>query len=221
MLGGHKENIAIVPNFAVQFLPPASGEKRIPMKITRVVVMAAIAAASAWANERPAESRQLTICMESITDSSINYQARLASDIFAVIGVKIWWVDPLKCPTEAIYISFSKDTPASDHPGALAYAMPYEGSHIMVFLDRVKEMAPCTGGRLLAYTLAHEIAHILEGLVRHSRSGIMKARWGPDEHYQMSRGRLGFAAEDVDLIYQGLDRRESRLTASASSAGMH
>jgi hypothetical protein len=32
--------------------------------------------------------------------------------------------------------------------------------------------------------------------------------------------RLGFAAEDVDLIYRGLDRRESGLTAPASGACM-
>jgi hypothetical protein len=30
---------------------------------------------------------------------------------------------------------------------------------------------------LLGYVLAHEIGHVLEGLVRHSGAGVMKASW--------------------------------------------
>jgi hypothetical protein len=48
----------------------------------------------------------------------------------------------------------------------------------------------------------------------------MKAHWGIDDHDQMRTGRFGFTAEDVDLIYRGLDERESRLVASASGERM-
>jgi hypothetical protein len=37
----------------------------------------------------------------------------------------------------AILIRMSDQTPVADHPGSLAYAMPYEHSHIVVFCDRV------------------------------------------------------------------------------------
>ena len=94
--------------------------------------------------------------------------------------------------------------------------MPYEGKHIVVLFDRVSHADPSFSGRLLGYTVAHEVTHILEGVARHSQSGIMKAHWGLEDQYQMRRGRLGFAAEDVGLIYQGLDQRQMRLAASAS-----
>ena len=87
----------------------------------------------------------------------------------------------------------------------------------MVFLDRVKSMAPSTGACLLGYTLTHEVTHILEGQVRHSESGIMKAHWEADDRFEMRKGRLSFAAEDVDLIYHGLDWRESRLAMASAS----
>jgi hypothetical protein len=54
------------------------------------------------------------------------------------IGVKIQWHGPSNCPAEAIFITFSSDEPSSLLPGALAYAMNYEGTHIVVFYDRVK-----------------------------------------------------------------------------------
>jgi len=187
------------------------------MRITGLALMIAAAAGSAWAGVRPAESWQLTVCMESVTNNTeIQNQAQtVASRIFAGIGVKIRWRGSRNCPREAIYVSVSSDKPASDHPGALAYAMPYGGRNIVVFLDRVvsldrKDMPSSLGGRLLGYALAHEMTHILQGQVRHSETGVMKAQWDAEDHHQIMLGRLGFAAEDVDLIYQGLDRRRSR-----------
>jgi hypothetical protein len=38
---------------------------------------------------------------------------------------------------------------------------------------------------------------------------------------KMQSGNLGFAAEDVDLIYWRLDQREPRLAASASVTRVH
>jgi hypothetical protein len=135
----------------------------------------------------------------------------VASDIFAGINLKIEWRSPAKCPAEAIYVSFSNQTPVNEHRGALAYTRPYEGTHIVVFLDRVRNigyMAPYAMARLLGYVLAHEVTHLLEGEVRHSETGIMKGQWGAVEYFKMGRGSLGFAAEDVSLIHKGLDWRE-------------
>jgi hypothetical protein len=190
------------------------------MRITSVAVMIMVAAASVWAGVRPAEARQLTVCMQSVAGTGNafieNEARRVVSSIFVGIGVQIQWRGSSKCPSNAIYISFSSKIPAAVHATALAYALPYEGTHIAVFLDRVRDMNRSAAGRLLGYTLAHEITHILEGVARHSPSGIMKARWELHDHDLMRAGRLGFAPEDVDLIYRGLDARESRLVASAS-----
>jgi hypothetical protein len=188
------------------------------MKMTGMAVMV-VAAASAWGGAPPAEARHLTICMETVPGnlSMQNAAKTVASGIFASINVKIEWRSPAKCPAEAIYVSFSSD-PVNQYRGALAYARPYEGTHIVVFLDRVRYIAPPYGfARLLGYVLAHEVTHILEGEVRHSETGIMKAQWGADEHFKMGQGNLGFAAEDVSLIYKGMDWRESRLATVSGS----
>jgi len=190
------------------------------MRITGVPVMLVVAAASLRASAPPPQSQPLTICMGmTIGNLVIENEARkVASDIFAGIGVKIRWRGDDRCPSEAISISLSRDTPASLHPGALAYALPYERIQIVALLDRVKHAAPYDSGCLLGYTLAHEVAHILEGVARHSRSGIMKAQWGTEDFVAMGQHRLGFAGQDVLLIYQGLDQRELRASAAANGA---
>lgn len=108
------------------------------MRMTGMAVV--VAAASAWAGVTPAGTRQLTICMDSAAGnlSMENAAKTVASGIFAGINVKIEWRSPTKCPAEAIYVSFSSETPVNEHRGALAYARPYEGTHIVVFLDRVR-----------------------------------------------------------------------------------
>jgi len=171
---------------------------------------------------QPGPSRQLRICMGSVTGNAlIVYESRtVVSGIFAGIGVKVRWIDPVKCAPGAILVSFSSDTSGTIHPSALAYTMPYEGTRVVVFLERVKDKAPSFGERLLGYTVAHEVAHILEGVASHSDSGIMKAHWGTDDLCHMRVGRFGFGADDIYLIYQGLYQRESRLPASTRGAPM-
>jgi hypothetical protein len=184
-----------------------------------VAAMMAVEAADVRKGVPRAVSRQLSICMGSVTGNAlIVYESRtVVSGIFAAIGVKIRWVDPVRCDAGTILVSFSSDTSARINPSALAYAMPYEGTHVVVFLERVKEKAPSFGERLLGYTLAHEVSHIVEGVALHSESGIMKAHWGIDELCQIRTGRFGFATNDISLIYRGLYQRKSRLGASTSA----
>jgi hypothetical protein len=105
-------------------------------------------------------------------------------------------------------ITFSDDEPTSLLPGALAYAKPFEGTHIVVFYDRVKNR-PGSASCLLGHVIAHEVAHILQGLTRHSESGIMKAQWDGADYKQMTWKPLQFTDEDVMLIYSGLKLREA------------
>jgi hypothetical protein len=57
--------------------------------------------------------------------------------------------------------------------------------------------------------IAHEVAHILQGLMRHSESGIMKAQWTGADYQQMTWKPLQFTDEDVMLIHRGLRAREA------------
>ena len=179
------------------------------MKITGVTVMAAMVGTTVWADALPAAERQVTVCMGYTDNLGLENQAKVvASDIFAGIGVKILWHSPRQCPAEAILITFSNDEPASLLPGALAYAMPFEGRHIVVFYDRVKTR-PGSVSCLLGHVIAHEVAHILQGLKRHSEGGIMKAQWDGADYQQMTWKPLQFTDEDVILIYSGLKIREA------------
>jgi hypothetical protein len=94
----------------------------------------------------------------------------------------------------------------------LAYAMPHEGVHIVVFWDRMEcGLIPT---ELLAHVMVHEITHILEGVSRHSESGIMRAQWTEVDHKTMKTHPLSFAAEDVDLIHRGLVTRSAALAGT-------
>jgi hypothetical protein len=112
-----------------------------------------------------------------------------------------------------IVINITADTPKTLAPGALACAQVFEGVHIRIFWDRVRNTvrdANPLGTFLLAHVMAHEIAHILEGINRHSESGLMKASWKQGEIEQMTVHPLSLAPEDVRLIRMGLLKRATR-----------
>jgi hypothetical protein len=185
------------------------------MKIlAAITMMAALAGARDKPNNGQIVKQIVAVCMSPGGNATLIFQARvIASKIYAEIGVKIQWHDdPRDCasPRDGIVITFSRDTPADLHPGALAYASPFERTHIVLFHDRVmttttQQMLPT----LVAYVLVHEIGHILQGVARHSEGGIMKARWERADYEDMRRGSLRFDNIDVILIHDGLDKRSA------------
>jgi hypothetical protein len=159
-----------------------------------------------------ASRQQAAICMEAGTDQSPDMvtlvQARwIASKLFAQIGVDLhwYWKGSAQC-VHSINIRFQA-APARTDSEILAAAMPFEGSTIRIFYDHVRGAERKPSAEKLGYVMAHEIGHMLEGTVRHSREGIMKARWSRQDAGPMFTGALGFADEDVYLIHMGLDRR--------------
>lgn len=126
----------------------------------------------------------------------------IAGRIFARIGARIQW----RCSggsDQFIMIATSTNTPDGAHPGALAYAQPFTGG-ILVFYDRVHNYAPGMRAPLLAHVFAHEITHILQGLARHSETGIMRAHWDKGDFRKMESMGLAFTPYDVLLINQGM-----------------
>ena len=57
---------------------------------------------------------------------------------------------------------------------------------------------------MLAHVMVHEITHVIEGVCRHSKRGIMKAVWTDEDTRWMRARPLKFAEEDVKLIQVGL-----------------
>ena len=75
-------------------------------------------------------------------------------------------------------------------------------------------MNPALVPYLLAHVLVHEIGHILQGIDRHSGSGVMKARWSSADYHEMARLHFGFTQEDIELIRIGLRGAQRRLCAA-------
>lgn len=188
---------------------------------TTILITAAMAMATgvnASAKAKADSGRQVTVyyCVGMSVEPSVEGPARdVASKMFSNIGVHINWRSG--CPTKpeagAVVVEFVTGTPATFKPGALAYALPYEGVHIRILADR---LAPYSNPRsVLAHVMAHEITHILQGEARHSEEGVMKAKWTVADFQAMSAKPLSFTAEDVELINRGMNNREAQILAGA------
>lgn len=165
--------------------------------------------------ESQAEDARTTVkvyVVKNMSDRGLNVQwaESIASHILAEAGVRIKWEvgEPRRRgQLMPIIINLSSDTPETLAPRALAFAQVYEGVHIGVFCDRIKTTVSGSDRLrtfLLAHVMAHEIAHIIEGVNRHSESGLMKAHWTRTEIEEMSVKSLSLAPEDVRLIRRGL-----------------
>jgi hypothetical protein len=140
----------------------------------------------------------------------LNQAQQMATKMFAEIGVRLAWRTGHPSGAQAerepmIVVSIAEHAPVANTPEALASAKVYEGVHITVFWDRVERLsrfAPPTF--VLAHVLVHEITHILQGIDRHSESGVMKSRWTPEDYRAMAIKPLPFTPLDVELIQLGL-----------------
>jgi hypothetical protein len=54
--------------------------------------------------------------------------------------------------------------------------------------------------------MAHEIGHVLQGVNRHSESGVMKANWTDIDFESMTFEPLRFTPEDARLILARLSQ---------------
>jgi hypothetical protein len=191
----------------------------------KVLVMAAVmmrTLAEAQADATAAE-RTVSVCMTESPDQVIRRAEMVASKIYGSIAVKLDWHNDMRfCrahPDQALVIRYSHHTPKNLLPGALAMALPFEGTQIEIFYDRMESMAGAVSATFLGHILAHEITHVLQNEDRHSESGLMKARWDAPELAQMKNHRyLGFTNPDVQLIYSGLAQRQARMVRATRPA---
>lgn len=187
------------------------------MKLLATMVMVAATLWAGSAGEK--EQRTVVVCLDAGGHSTAVDPARaVASRIFLELGVRLMWRSTLRPCIEAstgIVIRLSLETPKTENPGALAYALPFEGKHIVLMYDRVvASFTPSAVPRVMGYVLAHEIGHILQCTAKHSTTGILKARWDSNDYGDMQMNRLRFSEEDVELIQSGLARFDSATTSS-------
>jgi hypothetical protein len=192
------------------------------MKTSAMITMAAILAGSAWAATK-SDSERLVICLADGKHAGVENAAAKASSMFLSAGVKLEWhgeVSFCKGNLDAMVVSLITSTPKTFHPGALAYALPYEGVHIQVFYDRIAQADPRLVPSLMAHVMVHEITHILQGIDRHSTGGIMKAVWNSLDYTLMQRDQLWFTPLDVELIHDGFAARTARSAAGTLVAAV-
>ena len=197
------------------------------MRTAAMMTMAAMLGSVAWAAGK-FDDQEVAACIEvNKEDADVVAAARMTSTrLFESAGVSLeWHTDSRFCEAQrdrVIKVSLSLKTPKDLAPGALAYALPYEGVHIQVFYDRMADAGNDLRPKLLAYVIVHEITHILQAVDRHSDSGIMMSRWGVREFARMRVGQLRFAEEDVKLIRDGLAKRAARRTSATlvAAAGL-
>ena len=128
----------------------------------------------------------------------------VTSRIFATAGIRVEWKvgDPHRNETAAIRIQLDTKAESGLHTDTAGYAQPFaRGTAIHVFCDRVLHTGPeRLGPILLGHVMAHELGHVLEGVDRHSPTGIMKAHWTRDDYDDMLQHPLAFAPDDVRMI---------------------
>jgi hypothetical protein len=64
-----------------------------------------------------------------------------------------------------------------------------------------------TLGNLMAYSMTHEIGHLLLG-EKHAPSGIMRAVWEKPQYCEMAQRWLGFSTEERQALRQALRGRD-------------
>ena len=120
----------------------------------------------------------------------------------------------IDCSKRAIEIrvEFTRDIPNGLSDTTLASTLVYniKESRIYVLANRIRllhQYRPRLAGPLLGHVFAHEIAHALQNIDRHSESGIMRAHWTEVDHEKMRNGTLEFEPSDVALIHLGVESR--------------
>jgi len=126
----------------------------------------------------------------------------MASSILAHAGVRLEW-DKRLAGAETIEMEMDAQAEPRFAPFTMAYARPFADgteTRIHIFRDRVHGPGWLPGRIMLAYVIAHEIVHVLEGVDRHSDQGVMKARWNAEDYLAMLHRRLSFSEEDLRWI---------------------
>ncbi len=202
---------------------------RIALSIAAISVCACAAAETTPASRQDPQVVRACLTGSGQINFIVGQAEKIANEIFVGAGVQVVWrFQPSRCkPVDAgeMHIEVTADTPGTRYPKALGYTLLTGDPHTEIFYDRiVRAVDPIDVPKLLGHVLAHEITHVLEGVARHSSTGLMKESWNERDFRDLKWKPLPLAPEDLELLARGLQMRQERLakneTALARAAGM-
>jgi hypothetical protein len=154
---------------------------------------------------------------DELVDQAFRTARLVVNETYAEIGIRVVWRSTRtfhsgcsRRPLETrIVVALLSTAPDGITSQALAFSEPYanQGPCVNLVMDRIRPAIannPRSTGLLLGNALAHEIGHILQGITRHSDTGMMKARWSPEDIRSLLNGHLHFTAYDAEMILQTL-----------------
>jgi hypothetical protein len=178
------------------------------MRFINAITLATFAAAKFHgAGLQTSGKIEVTVCIDRIGKPPIFHAQAIAARIYDQIGIAIHWnrhTPECTAARNAIVVNILDETPPALHAGSLAVSAPFQGKDVVLYYDRVRAAGGDGFSILLGYVLAHEIAHIAQGITRHSEEGILKSHWDGRDRSLMRRAALRFTEEDIDLIRRGL-----------------
>ena len=181
----------------------------------RIMTLAAILAVAGRAAE---PQHTLKVCMTiPLSHPAWAYTGKaraVAGEILRDADVAVLWKSAGRnCVHDraSIMVQMKDGTPPNASTSAVARTYPYGSAVVEVYMNRLADGRGERLGPLLGHVIAHEIGHKLEGVARHSAQGVMKASWSDEEQREMNIRPLRFAAEDIDLIRNGIEERERSL----------
>jgi hypothetical protein len=194
-----------------------------------------VSARSREAKDRPVVRVGVYNCAKT-GQSELRQAESQSAAIFAMAGVQIVWAEYSAKPPA---VWSPSDNPAPDFSVRILYASattrawrtsgvdvmgesiipqgvegPVAGGIANVFYDRVKEVVSASGpfsAEVLGEAIAHELGHLMLG-PQHSRHGIMKILWTPQDQDLISHCELRFLpgqAKDLQRVAQSLQQDSS------------
>jgi len=191
------------------------------------------AVASGTTVESPAEE---TLCVHvynlaAVAPQTMKWARSETTRIFIRAGIGISWEQPPLASPEArlwdlnispvllsrsrerscLVVSVLQDLSSAAYPGALGFALPFARSGVSaeIIYRRVELLAASVGVApevLLAYTMAHEMGHVLLRSSNHAPAGIMQGHWNAGNWRLASFGMMNFLPQEAKQMRQGLRR---------------
>ncbi len=187
--------------------------------MTISMMMAVLAwATSARADRLPAKAdrAQVQICYElsygvHLEGMELSLAQTRASQLLAEAGIRLKWRSgKIREGEEAAHViplKFVMEAPENLSKRELVLAettFSGTGGAIAMFDDRItfwlSFCLPADRWKVLGHILAHEIVHVLEGIPRHSETGLMKACWTAQDLRSITGAGMGMAGEDQRLL---------------------